>query len=511
MRILRADPLNDVSFAALKEMYTSAERWDELQALYRKRIADTVDGEDKLDLLLQLCFLFEEILDRPGRRSRRTNKCCSCARARRRRRTLESLYERTERWRDLCRAVARQPRSRRRPRAHRPDVPPRRAVRDAAGEPGWAVDQYEGVLHDQPHHLRTQQALSRLIATEPSASAWRRSSSRCTRARARITIWRACWRSSSKTAQGRRKRRRACCCGSASCTSTARATSMRRSRPMRARSKPTRPRARADWRSRACRARARRSAPGARGVLQRALDRLKDAPLLQAELLLELAVLLDEYLGDKDGAERAYERLIELDPDQRRRGADRGRALEAIHLAQAGPRACWRSICGARSSRDRSPTLRGPAAWCGSRTCPRTPSGCLDAAIEAHKQARARSGRCRCAASRSSACTSAPNATRTSCECCAPTSDVSTDDRSGARSAPRRQLARGAPAGPCAARSPPTTTCCRARARSPTLRALASLYERASAIPTARDARGEEALIDDPPRSAPRSSSAWPS
>ena len=54
-----------LSFLALKELYTSSERWDELQALYRKRIADTVDADDKLDLLLQLCFLFEEILDNP--------------------------------------------------------------------------------------------------------------------------------------------------------------------------------------------------------------------------------------------------------------------------------------------------------------------------------------------------------------------------------------------------------------------------------------------------------------
>ena len=64
-RVLLADPLNDASFGALKELYTSAERWDELQALYRRRITDTIDGDDKLDLLLQLCFMFEEILDRP--------------------------------------------------------------------------------------------------------------------------------------------------------------------------------------------------------------------------------------------------------------------------------------------------------------------------------------------------------------------------------------------------------------------------------------------------------------
>ena len=102
-RVIQQDPLDDDAFTALKELYTNSERWDDLQVLYRNRIAETVDQEAKLDLLTQLCFLFEELIDDPelavdayqavldldpGHQSSR--------------RALERLYERTERWRDLA-------------------------------------------------------------------------------------------------------------------------------------------------------------------------------------------------------------------------------------------------------------------------------------------------------------------------------------------------------------------------------------------------------------------------
>ena len=41
-------------------------------------------------------------------------------------------------------------------------------------EPGPAVDQYEGVLADQPLHLRAQQALARLLSVGSPIFASRR-------------------------------------------------------------------------------------------------------------------------------------------------------------------------------------------------------------------------------------------------------------------------------------------------------------------------------------------------
>ena len=64
-KVLAIDPNDEDSFLSLKELYTNAERWNELQELYRARIQQSVDAESKLDLLLQVCFLFEELTDDP--------------------------------------------------------------------------------------------------------------------------------------------------------------------------------------------------------------------------------------------------------------------------------------------------------------------------------------------------------------------------------------------------------------------------------------------------------------
>jgi tetratricopeptide (TPR) repeat protein len=68
-------------------------------------------------------------------------------------------------------------------------------------------------------------------------------------------------------------------------------------------------------------------------VLRRAVDATtgKNASV-EAELLLELSVLLDQYLSDPEGAERAYERLIELDPGNADVVLIASRALERIHI-----------------------------------------------------------------------------------------------------------------------------------------------------------------------------------
>ena len=53
-RVLIDQPNHERAFMALKEFYTERERWDELQALYRSRIVETVDAELRLELLLQV-------------------------------------------------------------------------------------------------------------------------------------------------------------------------------------------------------------------------------------------------------------------------------------------------------------------------------------------------------------------------------------------------------------------------------------------------------------------------
>ncbi len=64
-RVLADNPRDAAAFGALKQLYTKHDCWDDLRALYQERIESTIDAGAKLDLLLQLCFLFEEILDEP--------------------------------------------------------------------------------------------------------------------------------------------------------------------------------------------------------------------------------------------------------------------------------------------------------------------------------------------------------------------------------------------------------------------------------------------------------------
>ncbi|MCZ6807075.1 MAG: hypothetical protein O7F08_08990, partial [Deltaproteobacteria bacterium] len=63
--VLDDDAGDATAFAALKQLYTKHEQWNDLRALYQQRIEATTDAGAKLDLLLQICFLFEEILDEP--------------------------------------------------------------------------------------------------------------------------------------------------------------------------------------------------------------------------------------------------------------------------------------------------------------------------------------------------------------------------------------------------------------------------------------------------------------
>ena len=79
------------------------QRWDELQLLYRNRIAETLDGDQKLELLLQVCFLFEELLDDPKLAIRSYQDVLELdPEHAASRRALDRLYRRTERRLAAC-------------------------------------------------------------------------------------------------------------------------------------------------------------------------------------------------------------------------------------------------------------------------------------------------------------------------------------------------------------------------------------------------------------------------
>jgi golgin subfamily B member 1 len=332
--VLRLEPLHETSFAALKQLYTGAERWEELQQLYRKRIEDTVDDADRLELQLGLCFLYEEVLDRPteaiGSYQRVLELRPDHAQSRR---MLERLYQQTERWRDLAELLRGNLVSATGPERVETMWQLGQLHENRLSEPGAAVEQYEAVLALQPHHLRAQQALAGLLGVtdqrqriaaflEPLYQAQGAYLDLCRvleiqlddrqddRAAAELLL------RIGELHEQRTRDLDAAFSGYA--RAVEREPDNQLARQALARLSSNRE---AFRRERAV-------------VLQRALDRAGDAPLLQVELLFELAVLQGDFLAEKDAAERAYERVIELEPENADVVLRASRALEAIHTAR---------------------------------------------------------------------------------------------------------------------------------------------------------------------------------
>jgi golgin subfamily B member 1 len=332
--VLAHDPLDDTSFVALKELYTSSERWDELQGLYRKRIEETVDVKAKLELLLQLCFLFEEILNKPELAIDAYQSVLElepdhgpAVRA------LDALFQRTGRWRDLVELLNREL-----DRAEGPNAIELRfrlgeLHENKLGEPNVAVDQYQAVLAQQPNYMRAQEALERLLSVESQRQRIAAileplyetqgaysdlvrileiQLEGLTNAEERSFLL-------QRIAELQEIRLRD---ASAAFGAYARAVEV----------DPSDPRARQEL---ARVAEAREDFKRKRvGVLDKAIDVASGSVALQSELLLELATLLDDSLGDKDAAERVYLRLVEVDHTNPEVVLTASRALERIHMAK---------------------------------------------------------------------------------------------------------------------------------------------------------------------------------
>ncbi|MBN1656341.1 MAG: tetratricopeptide repeat protein [Deltaproteobacteria bacterium] len=333
-RVLASDPLNDTSFIALKKLLTSLERWEDLQTLYRERIDQTFDSATKLELLLQVCFLFEEILDAPEKAIEAYQSVLDLepnhAPAIR---TLEGLYQRTERWTDLAALLRRKLDQAEGQDAIELMLQLGELYESKLGKPATAVDNYEAVLGQQPTLLRAQEALERLIGVpdqrqriaailEPlyesqgaytdlvrilgiQLEAIEHSGERASLLRRVAEL------------QENRLRDLAAAFKSYSLAVEADpADSLAREDLARV----------SENREAYRRERVR--------VLENAIEASQASRDLHSDLLLEQAQLLDQRLGDFDAAERVYQRLIEIDPENPDRVLTAASALERIHMTK---------------------------------------------------------------------------------------------------------------------------------------------------------------------------------
>lgn len=332
-KVLANDPLDEAAFGALKDLYTNAERWSELQVLYDRRIAETMDAGAKLDLLLQVCFLFEELTDdaeaaiSAHRQVLELDPEHSASR-----RALERLYERTGRWEDLV-GLLREELDRANP-DEQVGLTQRLGVlhEKRLGRPSAAVDCYEQVLEREPSHRHAREALERLISVPSERQ-------RCARLLAPIYEDRGDWPELVQTLRVQLEELEAVPDRVALLTRISGLEEDRLHDPAAAfRSiaaaveiDPAESLVREEL---ARLARMRDAERERAAVLEKAIAKSEGDGALVCELLLELAQVWDEAVGEPGPAEAAYRRLIAAGPDEPELLLEAARALERIHLAK---------------------------------------------------------------------------------------------------------------------------------------------------------------------------------
>lgn len=329
-RVLSDDAVNERSFVALKELYTNRERWDDLQALYRNRIAETLDAEQKRELLLQVCFLFEELLEDFPKAIQYYQEVIELTPDHApTRRALDRLYRKTDRWRDLS-ALRREDLDRA-SGSERVDITYElgEIAETRLDQPVQAVDFYEQVLLDAPTHAKAQEALERLIA-EPSQR------QRIAGILEPLYTEQSSWQPLVRVLEVQLEDVRDPGARVALLTRIGEITEERlRDVDLAfgayARAVEAEPSERGTREVLARLATIRDAQRERAAVLERAIASVNE-PYLSGELLLEVARLWDEQEADPAQAERAYQRLIAVDPENPDNVVPASQALERIHL-----------------------------------------------------------------------------------------------------------------------------------------------------------------------------------
>jgi golgin subfamily B member 1 len=329
-RVLAHDPSSEEAYEGLRELYTTRERWDELKQLYSQRIEHTLDPQLRLELLLQVCFLYEEILDDveqaiasyeavlqldPGQTTSR--------------RALERLYARAGRHRDLVSLLETERQGSEGKEAIELSYAIGELYELKLNEPQNAVDQYAAVLDEQPTHLRAQEALSRLVGERSQRQ-------RVAGLLAPIYAAQGAYAELAKILEVQLEQLP---------EPGARTDVLMRLGQIRERELRDVPAAYdayaravdADPTDQAARSELARVAQAANKVRERAtllesvLARVSETRV-RSEILIELAQIWDSLLPDRERALDAYTRLIDVDPHDGEQVLPAARALERLHL-----------------------------------------------------------------------------------------------------------------------------------------------------------------------------------
>ncbi len=164
-KVLEVDPASESSFDSLVNLYTQAERWQDLLGLYRQVLAGEASVHPPLELQLKICFILDEVLhDVPEAITAYREVLDKLDPGNGQAvRALATLYEEAERWEDLSDLLQVQ--------LEQASDEESGVLRFRLGEiaerflerPQDALEHYEQVLVEDANHLKAQEALERLI------------------------------------------------------------------------------------------------------------------------------------------------------------------------------------------------------------------------------------------------------------------------------------------------------------------------------------------------------------
>jgi tetratricopeptide (TPR) repeat protein len=171
MGVLDVEPDADDAFEMLIGMYRNDERWQDLRALLERRAEVTLDQATRLQSLLALAVLEEDILGDSGRAAEAYRRVLELdATSTAAYEALDRIYTSSKQWHELEELLGR-----RADHVHDPELIQQLAFRRASlfahelGEPGRAVDLAEDVLSRERGNADVRELLEELL-TDPKAN-----------------------------------------------------------------------------------------------------------------------------------------------------------------------------------------------------------------------------------------------------------------------------------------------------------------------------------------------------
>ncbi len=165
--VLESGELDPHAFGQLKTFYQEREAWDSLRGLYGTWVERSSDATTKIEMLSEEALVVEEILDQPDASIEVYQKIHALDSSNGVAfRALDRLYTRQRRWADLAALLTQwldcAPSERVDLRFRRGEV-----LERELGEFSRALDDFEAVVMEAPAHPGAQAALERLIASRP--------------------------------------------------------------------------------------------------------------------------------------------------------------------------------------------------------------------------------------------------------------------------------------------------------------------------------------------------------